>query len=51
MDHIKSQLDNLADLNDEQITALEASIVSQFDEFADAEIRKAVAELRERFAA
>lgn len=37
MDHIKSQLDNLADLNDEQINALEASIVSQFDEFAEAD--------------
>lgn len=38
MDHIKSQLDNLAELNDEQITALEASIVSQFDEFAEADL-------------
>lgn len=37
MDHIKAQLDNLAELNDEQITALEASIISQFDEFAAAD--------------
>lgn len=37
MDHIKSQLDNLAELNDEQITALEASIIGQFDEFAEAD--------------
>lgn len=37
MDHIKAQLDNLAELNDEQITALEASIIGQFDEFAEAD--------------
>ena len=37
MDHIKSQLDSLAELNDEQITALEASIISQFDTFAEAD--------------
>ncbi len=37
MDHIKSQLDNIAELNDEQITALEASIIGQFDEFAEAD--------------
>lgn len=37
MDHIKAQMDNLTELNDEQITALEAGIVSQFDEFAEAD--------------
>lgn len=37
MDHIKAQLDNLTELNDEQITALEASIIGQFDEFAEAD--------------
>jgi hypothetical protein len=37
VDHIKAQMDNLAELNDEQISALEASIVSQFDEFAEAD--------------
>ena len=37
MDHIKAQLDTLAELNDEQITALEASIIGQFDEFAEAD--------------
>lgn len=37
MDHIKAQLDNLAELNDEQISALEASIIGQFDEFAEAD--------------
>ncbi|UVG35122.1 major capsid hexamer protein [Microbacterium phage Cece] len=38
MDHIKTQLDNLAELNDEQIVALEASIVAKFDEFAEADL-------------
>ena len=37
MDHIKTQLDQLSELNDEQIVALEASIISQFDEFAEAD--------------
>ena len=37
MDHIKSQIDSLPELNDEQITALEASIIAQFDEFAEAD--------------
>lgn len=37
MDQIKSQLDGLAELNDEQITALEASIIAKFDEFAEAD--------------
>jgi len=37
VDHIKAQLDNLAEATDEQITALEASIIAQFDEFAEAD--------------
>ena len=37
MDHIKAQIDNLTELNDEQITALEAGIIGQFDEFAEAD--------------
>lgn len=37
MDHIKSQLDTLTELNDEQIVALEASIIEQFDAFAEAD--------------
>lgn len=31
MDHIKSQLDNLAELSDEQVTELQNSIISQFE--------------------
>ena len=31
MDHIKSQLDNLAELSDEQVTELQSSIISQFE--------------------
>lgn len=38
MDHIKTQLDKLAELNDDEISALEASIVGQFDEFAGADL-------------
>lgn len=37
MDHIKAQLDQLSELNDEQIVALEASIIAKFDEFAEAD--------------
>jgi chemotaxis protein histidine kinase CheA len=31
VDHIKSQLDNLAELSDEQVTELQSSIISQFE--------------------
>lgn len=37
MDHIKAQIDSLSELNDEQIVALEASIIAKFDEFAEAD--------------
>jgi len=37
VDNIKEQLDRLSELNDEQITALEAGIVSKFDEFSEAD--------------
>ena len=38
MDHIKSQLDNLAELSDEQVSELDASIVSEFDTFDSADL-------------
>lgn len=37
MDDIKSQLDNLSELSNEQVGELEASIVSQFDTFDNAD--------------
>ncbi len=37
MDNIKSQLDNLAELSDEQVGELETSIVGEFDTFDNAE--------------
>jgi chemotaxis protein histidine kinase CheA len=38
VDNIKSQLDNLADLSDEQVGEVESSIVAQFDSFAEADL-------------
>lgn len=38
MDNIRSQIDRLDQLSDEEITGLEASIVSEFDTFADADL-------------
>lgn len=38
MEHIKSQLDNIQELSAEEVAGLEASIVSEFDSFADADL-------------
>lgn len=37
MDDIKANLDKISELTDEQISALEASIIEKFDEFAEAD--------------
>lgn len=38
MDQIKSQLDRLAELSDEEVTGLEGEIVSAFESFAEADL-------------
>jgi hypothetical protein len=38
VDNIKSQLDRINELSDEEVAAVEASIVSEFDTFADADL-------------